>query len=445
MKQGRVDIITMGCSKNLVDSERLMRRLAERGYEMCHDSHDVCGEYVVVNTCGFIGDAKEESVNMILELGRAKAEGRIGRLAVMGCLSERYIDELKELIPEVDAWYGKYDWEAIVATLPCLNSAEMPLKPWERTLTGPSYSAYLKISEGCNRFCAYCAIPIITGRHKSRPVAEIVDEVRSLVASGVTEFNVIAQDLSAYGLDLGYSNQPAPGTKSGLATLVEQISDVPGVRWIRLHYAYPVDFPYDVLTVMRERDNVCNYLDIALQHISTPVLENMRRHIDRDDTLRLIDRIRSEVPGIRLRTTLMTGFPGEGDLEFSELLDFVRDMRFERLGAFAYCEEDDTYAHKHFEDSVPVSVKEERKRQVLELQEEISLALNNSLVGQRVTVLIDRIEDGEAVGRTQWDSPEVDNEVRIMAGECDDSLIGQYKDVVITDADAFDLTAEFVD
>lgn len=452
MKKGRIDIVTMGCSKNLIDSERLMRRLQAKGYSMYHDSDDVCGEVVVVNTCGFIGDAKQESIDMILELAQGKDEGRIGKLIVMGCLSQRYMEELQTEIPEVDRWYGKFDWTALVDELPYVTDggevASAP-KVWERVLTTAPYSAYLKISEGCNRLCAYCAIPLITGRHKSRPIDEILNEVRDLAGKGVTEFNVIAQDLSAYGTDLGYSNTPAPGCKSGLATLVDAISRVPGVRWIRLHYAYPVDFPWDVLEVMRERDNVCNYLDIALQHVSTTVLANMRRRIDKEHTLAVIERIRREVPDIRLRTTLMTGFPGEGEQEFAELVDFVRECRFDRMGAFAYCEEDDTWAQKHLDDSIPESVKEERKDKILDIQEGISYELNQRLIGQTFTVLVERIENGEVIGRTEWDSPEVDCEVHVRYSQekaADAPFVpGEYITVKAIDADAFDVFAEYVE
>ena len=310
----RIDIITMGCSKNLVDSERLIKRFSSIGYEVYHDSHNVCGEIVVVNTCGFIGDAKEESINMILELIDAKKDGRINKIFVMGCLSERYLSELKEELPEVDKFYGKFDWENIINEIKVIDKIK-PIKTWERTLTTPSYSAYLKISEGCNRFCAYCAIPLITGRHKSRSIDEIIEEVSYLVRTGVKEFNIIAQDLSYYGIDL-YG-------KKSLAKLVEDIAQIKGVEWIRLHYAYPVDFPYDLLEVMAKYPNVCKYLDIALQHISDNVLDNMRRHIDKKATIELINHIRSKVPEIKLRTTLMVGFPGEGENEFNELLDFV--------------------------------------------------------------------------------------------------------------------------
>lgn len=443
MQKGRIDIVTMGCSKNLVDSERLMRRLQAKGYEMHHDSDDVCGEVVVVNTCGFIGDAKAESIEMILALAEGKASGQIGSLIVMGCLAQRYLDELKAEIPEVDRWYGKFDWTALVDELPDLSAEHVAPRVWERVLTNAPYSAYIKISEGCDRFCAYCAIPLITGRHHSRPVEEIVDEVRDLASRGVTEFNVIAQDLSAYGTDLGYSNTPAPGKRSGLATLIDAMADVPGVHWIRLHYAYPVDFPWDVLEVMRERPNVCNYLDIALQHISTPVLTNMRRHIDKEQTLALIERIRREVPGICLRTTLMTGFPGEGEAEFAELEEFVGGTRFDRMGAFAYSEEDDTWAQRHLSDDIPQEVKEERRDRILEIQERISAELNSRLTGREFEMLVENIEDGELTGRTQWDSPEVDCLVHVpYKGSEAPARPGQYIMVRGTDADAYDIFAE---
>lgn len=420
-----------------------MHALAAKGYRMHHDSHDVCGQVVVVNTCGFIGDAKKESIEMILQLAEGKKTGHIGQLIVMGCLSQRYLDELKEAIPEVDRWFGKFSWTQLIDELPDITDRPAAHKPWERTLTTPPYSTYIKISEGCDRMCAYCAIPLITGRHTSRPINEILDEVRELVSKGVTEFNVIAQDLSAYGTDLGYSNTPAEGEKSGLATLISEMADIPGVHWIRLHYAYPVNFPWDVLDVMRQRDNICNYLDIALQHISTPVLTAMRRHIDKEGTLRLIDRIRQTVPGIRLRTTLMTGFPGEGETEFSELKEFVKTIRFDRMGAFAYQEEDDTYAQRHLKDTTPTEVKEERKAEILDLQAEISRELNQNLIGREVEVLIERIEDGIYHGRTQWDSPEVDQEVHITSNRT--LKIGEYVMVRIKGADEFDLYAEIRD
>ncbi|MDE5664233.1 MAG: 30S ribosomal protein S12 methylthiotransferase RimO [Muribaculaceae bacterium] len=436
---GRVDVISMGCSKNLVDSERLLRRLRAKGYHSVHDSAEPCGEWVMVNTCGFIGDAKEESINLILQLSEAKAEGRIGHIAVMGCLSERYLAELEEEIGEVDLWYGKFNWNLFIDQLPD-RSSQLPQEPhpWERDLTTPEWSAYLKISEGCNRFCAFCAIPLITGRHTSRPRQEILDEVRHLVAKGVKEFNIIAQDLSSYGLDLSGESQ--------LAQLIDEMASIPGVEWIRLHYAYPADFPMEILDVMRRRPNVCNYLDIALQHIADPVLANMRRHIDKEGTLRLIEEIRRRVPGIRLRTTLMTGFPGEGEKEFAELLDFVRTVRFDRMGAFAYCEEEGTWGARHLTDSIPEEVKQQRLQQLMDLQEEIALELNTELIGSTVRVLIESNDpsdpDSTATGRTQWDSPEVDPEV-IVSG-CT-ARPGEFVDVHITGAQPFELLGHVVD
>lgn len=430
MEKGRIDIISMGCSKNLIDSERLIRRLHAKGYVVEHDPEEPAGEWVVVNTCGFIADAKQESIDLILSLGETKHQGKIGSIAVMGCLSERYRAELPAEMPEVDRWYGKFDWNDFIDRLPDISEAKKEDKPagWERTLTTPEWSCYLKISEGCNRFCAFCAIPLITGRHTSRPMEEILEETRKLAAEGVKEFNVIAQDLSSYGTDL-YG-------ESRLAQLIDRMADVDGVEWIRLHYAYPADFPMDVLDVMARRDNVCKYLDIALQHISDPVLGNMRRHIDRKGTLRLIEEIRRRVPGIKLRTTMMVGFPGEGEKEFEELLDFVKDQRFERMGAFAYCEEDDTYAAKNFEDNIDDDEKQRRLDLLMELQAEISAQRGEEMVGQRVKVLVDRIEEGNAVGRTQWDSPEVDPEVIV---ERSDAEPGDFIEVEITEALPFDL------
>lgn len=430
MRKGKIDIITMGCSKNLVDSERLHRRLSAKRWEVCHDPSEVNGEIVIVNTCGFIGDAKEESINMILDLVRAKDELQIGRLIVMGCLSERYRKELPESIPEVDDWYGKFDWDSIITSLPDIKP-EIPVKTWERDLSTPPWSAYIKISEGCDRMCAYCAIPLITGRHKSRSEEEIIEEIKDLVSQGVREFNIIAQDLSAYGHDL-YG-------ESRLASLLSRISDIQGVEWIRLHYAYPADFPYDILPLMRERKNICNYLDIALQHISDPVLENMRRHVTKEDTVRLIERIRAEVPGIRLRTTLMTGFPGERDQEFKELMDFVRETKFERMGAFAYCEEDDTWAQRHLKDSVPEDVKQSRLDALMELQENISAELHRKLIGEKVKVLVESVDGDTAVGRTEWDSPEVDPEVYVRLKENSSVSPGDFIFVHIDSTDAFEL------
>ncbi|MBD5357229.1 MAG: 30S ribosomal protein S12 methylthiotransferase RimO [Bacteroides sp.] len=428
MKPGRIDIISMGCSKNLVDSERLLRQLKAKGYETYHDSDTPKGEYVVVNTCGFIADAKEESINLIIELGELKKRKKIGKLIVMGCLSQRYMKELKAEIPEVDTWYGKFDWKGFIDSLPDKGNADKRPELWERTLTTPPHTTYLKISEGCNRFCAFCAIPIITGRHTSRPIEEILKEVESLVKEGVKEFNVIAQDLSSYGIDL-YG-------RHALAELIDRMAEIPGVEWIRLHYAYPADFPMDILDVMAKRDNVCKYLDIALQHIANPVLTNMRRHIDKEGTLQLLKTIREKVPGIRIRTTLMTGFPGEGEQEFQELVDFVRTQKFDRMGAFAYCEEDDTFAAKNLDDNIPDEIKQDRLDKIMAIQEEIALELNENMIGTTQKVLIDRIEDGKAFGRTQYDSPEVDPEVIIE----DPTLSpGDFVNVKITAAYPFEL------
>lgn len=442
MDPTRIDIITMGCSKNLVDSERLMRRLEAKGYRAVHNSDDVKGPLVVVNTCGFIADAKQESIDMILELAQAKTEGRIRQLMVMGCLSQRHGQELKPEITEVDRWYGKFDWEGLVDELPTLKPQPAP-RTWERNLTTPPYSTFLKISEGCDRMCAYCAIPLITGRHRSRPMEEIIDETRDLAAKGVREFNVIAQDLSAYGKDR-YGSLKLP-------ELVERMADVPGVEWIRLHYAYPTDFPWGITRVMRERENVCNYLDIALQHISTPVLTNMRRHIDSAQTYDLIARLRDEVPGIRLRTTLMTGFPGEGEKEFAELLEFMERARFDRLGAFAYCEEEDTWAARNLKDLIPQEVKEQRLEQVMNLQREISYDIHQRLIGERVKVLVEENNGSEIVGRTQWDSPEVDPQVIISADTVAhvgrriyDIMPGDFVQSEITGADSFEIYGKLI-
>lgn len=430
----RVDIITMGCSKNLVDSERLLRRLRAKGYDAVHDSNDVCGELAIVNTCGFIGDAKEESINMILQLAGLKKEGRIKELYVMGCLSERYLSELKQEMPEVDRFYGKFDWTAIIDSLPDLNVKDKAVREWERDLTTPPHSAYLKVSEGCDRFCAYCAIPLITGRHTSRPIDELEAEVRDLVAKGVKEFNVIAQDLSSYGKDLYGEHK--------LGELIDRLSDIDGVEWIRLHYAYPADFPYDVLDVMARKPNVCKYLDIALQHIADPVLKSMRRHVTKQQTIDLINEIRRRVPDIKLRTTMMVGFPGETEADFLELLDFVKETRFERLGAFAYSEEDDTYAAKHLNDNVPADVKQSRLDRLMAAQEVIAADESESMVGRSVRVLIDREEDDRYVGRTQWDSPEVDPEVFIMKDSDAKLNPGEFITVKVTESYPFELIAK---
>ena len=429
MKKRRIDIISLGCSKNLVDSERLMRRLSECGFVVCHNSDDVKGDIVVVNTCGFIGDAKEESINTILSCAEAKNEGRVEQLYVMGCLSERYRDELAKEIPEIDRIYGKYDWEAMVADL-AKDNPQIP--PYERTITTPPHYSYVKISEGCNRFCAFCAIPLITGRLKSRDMDEILSEVRYLTRKGVKEFNIIAQDLSAYGLDRY--------RRLALPELVDKMAKIEGAEWIRLHYAYPAQFPFDLLDVMAAHPNVCKYLDIALQHIDNRVLSNMRRHITKEETLALIDTIRRKVPNIHLRTTLMVGFPGEDEKAFDELKRFVAEARFERMGAFAYCEEDGTYAAKHYADDIPQEVKDRRLAEIMELQEAISLETNRSKIGTTLKVIVDREEPDYFVGRTEFDSPEVDPEVLIKKNE--QVRIGEFCQAKITDALPFELMAE---
>ncbi len=427
MKKNTVDIITLGCSKNLVDSEKLIRQLQANGYSVTHDAEEPEGDIAVINTCGFIGDAKEESINMILEFCEAKKEGRLKKLFVMGCLSERYLRELKEEIPEVDKFYGKFNWNELLSDLGKAYRDNIRL---ERGLTTPSHYAYLKISEGCDRRCAYCAIPIITGHHVSRPMEEILDEVRYLVSQGVKEFQIIAQELTYYGVDL-YKERK-------LAELIERISDVPGVEWIRLHYAYPTDFPEDLFRVMRERDNVCKYMDIALQHISDAVLARMHRPITKEQTLRLMEKFRAEVPGIHLRTTLMVGFPGETEEDFEELLDFVRQVKFDRMGAFAYSEEENTYSALHYIDDIPQEVKQKRLDKLMALQQDISAALAEQKVGKVLKVIIDRKEGDYFVGRTQYDSPEVDPEVLLSAAD-NDLQIGCFYEVKIEKADDFDL------
>lgn len=447
MIKNQIDVITLGCSKNLVDSEKLMKLLEENGYTLRHNPDKVNGEIVVINTCGFIGDAKEESINMILEVCDLKRKRRVRKVFVMGCLSERYMAELGEEIPQVDKYYGKFDWVQLIKDLAPSTSPEgefmdvaepvsiiqgelKGVSLLDRVQTTPLHYAYVKISEGCDRTCAYCAIPIITGHHVSRPMEEIVEEVRLLVSRGVTEIQLIAQDLTYYGVDL-YKKQ-------SIAELVERISDVEGVKWIRLHYGYPTHFPMDLLRVMRERDNVCKYLDIALQHVSTDVLKRMRRNINKEETVALLRTIRREVPGIYLRTTLMVGFPGETDEEFEELVQFVKEMRFERMGAFAYSEEEGTYAAGHYEDDIEDEVKQTRLDRLMRIQQRIAEEVSAASIGQTMQVIIDREEGNYYVGRTQYDSPEVDPEVLLLK-EDNDVEIGQYYMVEITAADEFDL------
>jgi ribosomal protein S12 methylthiotransferase len=426
MRKNKVDIITLGCSKNLVDSEQLMRQFKANGYAVSHDPDKINGEIVIVNTCGFIGDAQEESINMILELEEAKRKGCIGKLFVMGCLSERFMHELKQEISGVDHFYGKFDWENILKDLGKTYHADSAN---DRVLSTPSHYAYLKIAEGCNRRCSYCSIPLITGKYQSRPMAEIVAEARLLAEKGVRELQVIAQDLTWYGLDL--YRRPA------LPELVERLSDLPNIEWIRLHYAYPARFPYDLLRVMRERKKVCKYLDIALQHISDRMLKKMRRNITREETYELLRRIRKEVPGIYLRTTLMVGHPGETEADFDELTAFAEEMRFERMGAFAYSHEAGTYAWEHYKDSVPKAVKQRRLDTLMNLQQSIAAEISEQKVGTTVKIIVDRREGDYYVGRTAYDSPDVDPEVLIKS---DKRLrIGSFYDVVIECANIFEL------
>ena len=426
MKQRIVDIITMGSSKNLVDSEQLLRQFEAKGFLIHHNPETIHGDIAVVNTCGFIGDAKEESINMILSLCQMKEDGFLQQLYVMGCLSERYLQELQVEIPQVDKFFGKFNWNELLSELDCAYDASIKN---ERTLTTPSHYAYLKISEGCNRKCAYCAIPIITGSHVSRPMEEILDEVRHLVSIGVKEFQVIAQELTYYGLDL-YKKQMLP-------ELIEQMAQIPGVEWIRLHYAYPTHFPIELLQVIRKYPNVCNYMDIALQHISDSMLQRMHRHTTKKETLELLEAMRKEVPGICIRTTLMVGFPGETDEDFQELLDFVRTVRFDRMGAFAYSEEEGTYAAEHYEDNIPEEVKQERLDRLMLLQERISSELCAEKIGQTFKTIIDRREGDYYIGRTEHDSPEVDCEVLIPAST--ELVIGNFYFGTIDKAEEYDL------
>ena len=445
MIKGRIDLITLGCSKNLVDSERLMGQLAACGYKLHHDPEDPKGEIVIVNTCGFIGDAKEESINTILGLTELKKRRKIGQIFVMGCLSERYRKELTEEIPEIDRLYGKFDWKQILADLGHSWNDELR---GQRLQTSPKHYAYVKISEGCNRMCAYCAIPLITGKYKSRPMEDILDEVKHLVSKGVSEIQLIAQDLTGYGMDR-YG-------KYNIAELVEKIAQTPGVEWLRLHYAYPNNFPMDLLSVMAKYPNVCKYLDIALQHASNHVLDHMLRRITKEETASLLTEIRRQVPGIHLRTTMMVGFPGETEEDFEDLMQFVKEQRFERMGAFAYSEEEGTYAANNYEDDVPDEVKQRRLDTLMTAQQEISNDIQQEKVGKTFRVIIDRLDGEYYVGRTEFDSPEVDPEVLIPVESLpleptavDDSLqshialkIGQFYEVEITEASAYELTGK---
>lgn len=432
MKRNQIDFVTMGCSKNLVDTETLMSKFEANGYHCVHEAKRPQGEIAIINTCGFIESAKEESINTILEFVERKKEGRLNQLYVMGCLSQRYKAELEQEIPEVDKFYGKFNYKELLSDL---GKAEIVKPERNRVQTTPRHYAYLKIAEGCDRHCAYCAIPLMTGRHHSRPMDEILEEVKQLVADGVKEFQVIAQELTYYGIDLD--------GKHHITELISAMADIKGVKWIRLHYAYPNQFPLDLLDVIRERPNVCKYLDIALQHISDSVLDRMHRHVTKRETIDLIKEIRRRVPGIALRTTLMVGFPGETDADFEELVEFVKWARFERMGAFAYSEEEGTYSATHYEDDVPGDVKQRRLDELMAVQQGISEEIESEFVGQVMQVIIDRKEGNYYIGRTQYSSPEVDPEVLIPVS--DDRLrVGAFYNVQITDSDEFDLMGKRV-
>ena len=442
MKRGEIDFITLGCSKNLVDAERVMRQLEAVGWKCVHDPEEPKAEVCVINTCGFIGDAKEESINMILQMAERKKHGKLRKLIVMGCLSERYRAELESELPEVDAYYGKFDFENMVKQLEISKSRNLETSKcssFERHLTTPKHYAYLKISEGCNRMCSYCAIPLITGRHTSRPKDEILNEVRWLVNQGVKELNVIAQDLSSYGLDLEKRHM--------LPELIDEMAQIEGVEWIRLHYAYPADFPEQLLDVMAKHPNVCKYLDIALQHCTDHMLTLMRRHITRAEQDALIRKIREKVPGICIRTTLLVGHPGETEQDFEQLKQWVKEMRFERMGCFAYSDEEGTYANKHYSDDIPQETKDARAAQLMAIQQQISAEMMAQFVGKTEKVIIDRKEGDYFIGRTQYDSPEVDCEVLIngegMKGQ--KAKVGQFVNVKITKAEEFDLYGEIED
>lgn len=442
----------MGCSKNLVDSEQLMRRFEQEGYHCVHDPKRTAGDIAVINTCGFIEAAKEESINTILEFVDAKQHGKLKKLFVMGCLSQRYRKELEESIPEVDKFYGKFDYRQLLQDLgpaeieasdadastdqqqaaqvnKTFNQSRVDANS-RRKLTTPHHYAYIKIAEGCDRHCAYCAIPLITGKHVSRTTDDILNEVQELVKEGVKEFQIIEQELTYYGIDLYH--------KPMIAELISRMADIPGVKWIRLHYAYPNQFPLELLDVMREKPNVCRYLDIALQHISDHMLERMHRHVTKEDTINLLRTIRERVPGIHIRTTLMVGFPGETEEDFNELLDFVCEQRFERMGAFAYSEEESTYSALHYDDDVPEEVKQQRLDKLMALQQQISEEIEAEKVGKTFPVIIDRKEGNYYVGRTEFCSPEVDPEVLIPVKD-KHLRVGNFYQVKMTGSDEFDL------
>lgn len=431
MIKNKVNIVSLGCSKNLVDSEQLLYQFAENGYSISHDPTEIDGEIVVVNTCGFIGDAKEESINTILELSELKLDGKISKLYVMGCLSERYRADLEDSIGEVDGFYGKFDWKNLLTDLGQKN-----IDTDKRVLTTPSHYAYVKIAEGCDRTCSYCAIPLITGPYRSRPQEQIVEEVKDLVAHGIKEIQLIAQDLTYYGLELYKENR--------LAQLVEELAQIEGLEWIRLHYGYPNHFPYDLLPIMAKYENVCAYMDVALQHISDHMLKVMRRNLTRQQTIDFIKRLRKEVPNLHLRTTMLVGHPGETQEDFDELKEFVKEIRFERMGAFAYSNEEGTYAYKHYEDTIPQEVKEARRDELMRIQTEIMLDTNESKIGKTYKIVIDREEEDSYVGRTEFDSPEVDCEVIIPKNASTELEVGCFYQAFIDSADLYDLTAHIV-
>ena len=430
MNKNQIDIITMGCSKNLVDSELLMKQFEANGFECTHDTEQPEGEIAVINTCGFIETAKEESINTILEFVNRKEKGQLNKLFVMGCLSQRYKDELEKEIPEVDKFYGKFNYKQLLTDL---GKADVTSCNGVRHLTTPRHYAYIKIAEGCDRHCAYCAIPLITGKHRSRKMEDILQEVEQLVAQGVKEFQVIEQELTYYGVDLD--------GKHHITELISRMADIKGVEWIRLHYAYPNQFPFDLLDVIAQKPNVCKYLDIAFQHISDHMLDRMHRHVSKQETINLIKEIRSRVPSIHLRTTLLVGFPGETDEDFEELKDFVREVRFERMGAFAYSREEGTYSAEHYEDDVPEEVKQQRLDELMAIQQEISTELEETKIGQTFKVIIDREEGDYYIGRTEFCSPDVDPEVLISIGEVP-LRVAEFYNVYITDSDEFDLYGE---
>lgn len=421
----------MGCSKNLVDSEVLLSQLEKGKFEVEHDANGTDFDAVFINTCGFIQDAKQESIDMILDYAEAKKQGKIEKLYVMGCLSERYQHDLEDELPEVDRYFGKFDMKAMVEELKVTYHPEYI---YERKITTPSHFAYLKISEGCNRSCSFCAIPKMTRRHKSRSIESLVKEAHYLAKKGVRELLLIAQDLSYYGIDIYGKNR--------LAELIEKVSEVEGIEWIRLHYLYPTKFPMDILPVMRENPKVCRYLDMPLQHIANPVLKNMLRHVTREETEALLEKIRDEVPGVVIRTTMLVGFPGETETDFTELESFVQEQKFGRLGVFAYSQEDGTYAAQKFEDVLDVQTKQERADRIMEIQQSISAELNRQKVGKEFKVIVDRKEGDFFVGRTEYDSPEVDGEVLISTQQHLEK--GTFVQVRITGSEDYDLYGELL-